>query len=207
MGGVPYNRHEATEENVRETMSREAKRGLSPSDYFFGTVDEPDATGIPWVNKRCDLVHGVDPAGQIFLNFSAYPAPDDYPVYRELFSKIDILCPYKTTLHPGSADPFQKEWQAAGKIRLVYDTIDKGNADDGLSTPSAYLALAELASKTGRTGFAPHTMCAAFMPEDAWLMFPVCTYYPGANGTTLLTRNMEALREGARRWRVAKVGE
>ena len=90
------------------------------------------------------------------------------------------------------------------KIRLVYDTIDKGNADDGLSTPHAYLALAELASKTGRTGFAPHYMGMNAQAEDAYLLQNICTYYPGTGNTTILTRNMEALREGARRWRVAE---
>ncbi len=204
MGGVPYNREDTTADDIRAAIEREAKRGLAPSDFFFGTVDEPDASGIPWVIGRCDLVHSVAPDGNIFLNYSAYPQPDDYPVYRELFKKIDILCPYKTTLKPGSADPFQQEWQAAGKIRLVYDTIDKGNADDGLATPHAYLALAELASKTGRTGFAPHYMGMNSQAEDAYLVQGgVCTYYPGTGNTTILTRNMEALREGARRWRVA----
>lgn len=204
MGGVPYNREDPDADHIRAVIEREAQRGLEPSDYFFGTTDEPDASGIPWVIARCDLVHGVATNGNVFLNYSAYPQPDDYPIYRELFKKIDIICPYKTTLKPGSADPFQKEWQAAGKIRLVYDTIDKGNADDGLSTPHAYLALAELASKTGRTGFAPHYMGMNAQAEDAYLLQNICTYYPGAGNTTILTRNMESLREGARRWRVAE---
>ena len=87
------------------------------------------------------------------------------------------------------------------------------NLGDGVVRPEhgdLYFKMMEywdVACPEGRDGFANFTLMSGAPYDDLYIDNEdlAVSIYPGANGRTLSTRNLEAWREGVQRWRKAKL--
>ena len=126
------------------------------------------------------------------------------PDFKNLLPKLGAFCPYWRSLVACKDDEPGRAYKSAGKLRLVYATPSYEDNDDGVDVSNQYIGLAKIACEQGRNGFGPHPLRTAQPEEEAYDLHPIATFFPGDHGGTILSRNMEALREGARRLRVTR---
>ena len=200
---------EQTEESLRAAVATARKRGLEPGDYVFGCGDEAsDPEEIKRIGERCELVRKA--GCRSWVNGGSAPTEENCEeVFRKFLDNVDVFCPFWMQLQGRMTNDTlsARAYNSAGKCRIVYSTPSYPDNDDQVDVSDAYIWLSEFAREHGRDGFAPHNFRSYGPEEDAYLLHGIATYLPGDHGKTILTRNIEALREGVRRWRVKDARE
>jgi len=179
--------------------------GLSEKDWCAFLVDEPVKKTIERWMELAQKVKTQTPSVQIWCNPGEVSGSKPEFV-RRMQPYIDVFCPYLDHFSAQDLKYRTEELPAIGKIKLLYTTpcFHEKSPD----SPNELLYVGEMAAKHQRDGWAPFSLFAAYPYSnsvwDEMYPFDICqaiSFYPGAYGRTLSTRNMEAMREAIQRYR------
>ena len=119
---------------------------------------------------------------------------------------MDVFCPYVNHFRSKDSEHIRKTLPETGKIKLLYTTPcfhEKSPA-----SPMQIFAVAQAAKRYKRhgfnffSGFSTYTYSNSIWDEmNAMNAAQSVNFYPGSNGRTLSTRNLEALREAIQEFR------
>ncbi len=192
-------------EALKARLESLRKLGLAENDWSAFLIDEPTVKSVDRWLELAQKVRAATPEIQIWCNPGEVQrsTPD---TIRKMRPYIDVYCPYLD--HFSSKDEKYRtaELPAIGKLKLLYTTpCFREKSPD---SPSELLYLGEMAAKYNRDGWAPFSLfCSYPYSNSIWdEMHPfdgcqAVSFYPGAYGRTLSTRNMEAMREAIQRYR------
>ena len=196
-------------ESVRKAIDKANSLGQKPGDYTWYLIDEPPPKRVPQWMEMAKTVKDIDKNQLLWCNlgFGAL-GPQLWDLYFPMMELWDVSCPFKDHFsHDEKYRPYYEKLQRTGKIKLVYHTLDIGPTEKKLSAPLDLLNLAKLAADEGRDGYANFSLMNGNPYDDLYMgnQDLAVSIYPGSQGRTLATRNLEAFREGGYRWRRAKM--
>jgi len=198
--GVPFDKKNLSVESVRAIRDDlRANCGLEPEDYFWYLIDEPPTKEIPRWLAMADVIKEADPRLQLWCNLGdSLPKPAEFDVWLPFMKRWDAGCPFISlfTTYP-QFKPFVEALREAGKLRMLYHTLDRFSTEKAYDAPLQLIEVGEKAIKENRNGFGNFTMCGGEPWDDLYCGNEdlAMSIYPGAWGRTLSTRNAEAIRE------------
>ncbi|MBQ6245284.1 MAG: hypothetical protein IJK04_00350 [Kiritimatiellae bacterium] len=210
--GIPHGNigaNAAGSNEVRRAIERAERLGQRPEEYCWYLIDEPGLAKIPHWIEMAETVKGVDSRQQIWCNIGeGHVRPENGELYFKMMEYWDVACPFLWQFNRRKEFPlFNDKLHEAGRIKLLYHTLDIGSTEKRPQAPQDILDLAESSIREGRDGFANFTLMSGAPFDDLYIdnQDLAVSIYPGAWGRTLSTRNLEAWREGIQRWRKAKM--
>ncbi|MDD2599203.1 MAG: hypothetical protein PHO37_08270 [Kiritimatiellae bacterium] len=190
---------------LKAHLGKLRKLGLTENDWSAFLIDEPTAKTVDRWLELAQKLRAATPEVQIWCNPGEVQSstPD---IIRKMRPYIDVFCPYLNHFSSKDEKYRSEELPAIGKLKLLYTTPCFREKSPG--SPSELLYLGEMAAKYNRDGWAPFSLfCSYPYSNSIWdEMHPFndcqsVSFYPGAYGRTLSTRNMEAMREAIQRYR------
>ncbi len=206
--GIPCDTRNFTEEKIARTVEKAAQRGQKVGDYCWYLIDEPGLASIPRWIEMAETLRKVDERQLVWCNLGeSVVRPEDGELYFRMMEYWDVACPFIWQFDRKAFFPeYNERLHTAGKVKLLYHTLDIGATEKILNAPQDILGVAERAIKEGRDGFANYTLSNGTPYDDLYMdnQDNAVSIYPGAWRRTLSTRNFEAWREGVQRWRAAR---
>ena len=210
--GIPHGNigpNAAGSNEVRRVIERAERLGQRPEEYCWYLIDEPHTAHIPQWTAMAQTIKGVDERQQIWCNLGdGVVRPEHGDLYFKMMEYWDVACPFLWQFGSKKTFPrYYEKLRETGRIKLLYHTLDIGSTEKRPQACWDILGLADAAIREGRDGFANFTLMSGAPYDDLYIDNEdlAVSIYPGANGRTLSTRNLEAWREGVQRWRKAKL--
>ncbi|MDX9861303.1 MAG: hypothetical protein RBS99_10340 [Rhodospirillales bacterium] len=210
LASVPFEKD--SEAGIRRALDETRAMGLAPADWSWYLIDEPGPSRYAAWLEMAERIRGIDPAMQIWCNLGeGAPRKDSLPTLMRMMDYWDVSCPYRTQFGVATNDkdyePYVAKLRVAGRIRMLYGTLDIGSNEKLLWAPLEILRVAAEAEQNNRNGWAFFSLIYGPPWDDVYTgnQDHAVSLYPGAHGRTLGTRNMEAVRESVQRWRNAKL--
>jgi len=179
--------------------------GLTEKDWSLILFDEPCKKNVEKWLALAQQVRTATPAVQIWCNPGEVQASTPDTV-RQMRPYIDVFCPYLDHFSSKDKTYQDEELSEIGKIKLLYTT--PCFQEKSPSSPKDLLYLGEMAIKYRRHGWALFSLFCSYPYSNsiwdemyAFNAAQSISYYPGAYGRTLSTRNLEAVREAIQRYR------
>jgi hypothetical protein len=196
------------EENMVKQVALLKNLGLKTEDWSYIMVDEPTKGNVDKWLSLAQTLRKVAPEVQIWCNPGEIQS-STADVVRQMREYIDVFCPYINHFNAGVSkdqEYREKELPEIGKVKLLYTTPCFN--EKAPNSPKEILSLGQNATKYSRDGWSLFSLfCSYTYSNSIWdEMHPydscqAVSYYPGAYGRTLSTRNMEAVREAIQRYR------
>ncbi len=203
-----------SEESVIKGVEMAENLGLEPGDYSWYLIDEP-SSGVwqRWL-EMAKNIRNVDPDLMIWCNLGeGRPNKKHMDLLLEKMDYWDISCPYFTQFgvnrRDSDYDVYVKKLSEVGKIRMLYTTPCIGSTEKLFWTPRDILAVGKRAMNHNRNGWGFFSLRYGPPYDDVYTpnQDHAVSIYPGSGGTTIHTRNSEAVRESIQRWRRVKLEE
>lgn len=199
-------------EHVREVKARYAKLGYAPRDWAWSFMDEPgNSMSDKWV-ELAKKFRAVDNDIRIWVNPGEVHGAGPESCMK-MTPYVNCYCPYADhywNIHLNAAYAGQLR-RKGPKFDVLMGYTTPCFWEKAPSSTSDMLSLADFALKNDLDGWAffafayGFTYCNSLWDEVNNFVNDQCVYiYPGAANRTILTRNAEAIREAAQRWRAAK---
>lgn len=195
----------AAPEEVRALQESLLMSGVENRHWAAIISDEPNArTYKKWIGQAKKLREEF-PDLQIWCNPGEVQSSTPEAV-KAMAPYVDVFCPYVNHFRSKDSEHIRKTLPETGKIKLLYTTPcfhEKSPA-----SPMQIFAVARAAKRYKRhgfnffSGFSTYTYSNSIWDEmNAMNAAQSVNFYPGSNGRTLSTRNLEALREAIQEFR------
>ena len=196
------------EEDMAKQAALLKSLGLQTKDWSYIMLDEPTKSTVDKWISLAQMLRKVAPEVQIWCNPGEIQT-GTADVVRQMREYIDVFCPYINHFYAGVSkdqEYREKELPEIGKVKLLYTTPCFG--EKAPNSPKEILFVGQSAAEYSRDGWSLFSLfCSYTYSNSIWdEIHPyndcqAISYYPGAYGRTLSTRNMEAVREAIQRYR------